>query len=86
MDLQVIMNSPGLWIASSFTVLAVVAQSFIFLREAIKEANKVGLSKKIRKRYAFCSDHFNWAVNFACDHPHVINCCSWSANHLDEIK
>lgn len=46
MDLQVIMNSPGLWIASSFTVLAVVAQSFIFLREAIKEANKVGLSKK----------------------------------------
>lgn len=45
-DLQVIMNSPGLWIASSFTVLAVVAQSAVFLKTAVKEADRIGLSKK----------------------------------------
>lgn len=45
MDLKIIMNSPGLWIASSFTVIAVVAQSFIFLKTAIKEAKRLGMPK-----------------------------------------
>lgn len=48
MELQDIMNSPGLWIASSFMVIAVVSQAIIFLRTALKEAQEIGLE---RERY-----------------------------------
>ena len=46
MNLQAIINSPGLWIASSFTVIAVVAQSIIFLRTALNEAKRLDMPKE----------------------------------------
>ena len=46
MELQQIMNSPGLWIASAFMVIAVVAQAIIFLRTALKEAKTIGLTRE----------------------------------------
>jgi len=45
MNLQSIINSPGLWIASSFTVIAVVLQSTIFLKTALKEAKLIKLPR-----------------------------------------
>ena len=47
MDFKTVVNSPGMWIACSFTVIMVVAQSLIFLREAFKEANRINLDKKL---------------------------------------
>lgn len=46
MELRSIINSPGLWIASSFMVIVVVAQSIIFMRAAFKEAKNVGLTRE----------------------------------------
>jgi hypothetical protein len=46
MDLNSIINSPGLWIASSFMVLAVLGQSILFFRAAWKESSAVGLTKE----------------------------------------
>lgn len=46
MELQEIMNSPGLWIASAFMVVAVVGQAIIFLRTSLKEAKTIGLSRE----------------------------------------
>lgn len=43
-----IMNSPGLWIASSLMVITVLTQAIVFLRTALKEAHKIGLE---RERY-----------------------------------
>lgn len=48
MDLQSIINSPGLWIASSFMVIAVLVQSIIFFKAAWNEAPKVGITKEQR--------------------------------------
>ena len=46
MDLQEIMNSPGLWIASSIMVIAVVGQAIFFLRASLKEAKLIGLQRE----------------------------------------
>ena len=43
MDLKSIMNSPGMWIASSFMVLAVVGQAIVFLWAAFSEAKKLDM-------------------------------------------
>lgn len=48
MDLQQIINSNGMWIASSFMVILVVAQSIIFFYEAYKESKKIGISHEQR--------------------------------------
>jgi hypothetical protein len=48
MELQDIINSPGLWVASSIMVIAVLAQGVIFLRAGLKEAKKIGME---RERY-----------------------------------
>lgn len=45
MELKNIMNSPGLWIASSFTVIAIVIQSLVFLRAALKEAKRLEIPR-----------------------------------------
>lgn len=46
MELQELMNSPGLWIASAIMVIAVVGQAIIFLRTALKEAQTIGLTRE----------------------------------------
>ncbi|CAB1246997.1 DUF5058 family protein [Clostridium sp. WLY-B-L2] len=45
MNLKYIMDSPGLWIASCFTVIAVAVQSVIFLKAALKEAKRIKIPK-----------------------------------------
>lgn len=47
-NLEQIINSPGLWIASSLMVITVVVQAIIFLRTSLKEARNIGLE---RERY-----------------------------------
>jgi len=46
MDLNSIANSPGLWIASSVMVIVVLLQSVIYLREALRQAKVLDISKK----------------------------------------
>jgi hypothetical protein len=48
MEFQELINSPGLWLASSIMVIAVVIQAYVFLRAALAEARKVGMA---RERY-----------------------------------
>ena len=45
MNLQTVMNSPGMWIASSAMVLVVLIQSMLFLREGFKAADKLGMPR-----------------------------------------
>ena len=45
MDFQEMINSPGLWIASSIMVIASVVQAFVFLRASLKEANHLGIER-----------------------------------------
>lgn len=46
MDLKTIMNSPGLWMASSIMVIVVFVQSALFLREALKTADKLNIPRE----------------------------------------
>ncbi len=46
MDLKTIMNSPGMWVASSIMVIAVLVQSAIYLREALKTADKLNIPRE----------------------------------------
>lgn len=46
MDLKSVMNSPGMWIACSFMVIMVIAQSVIFMREAFRAADKMDMPRK----------------------------------------
>ncbi|GHU04384.1 hypothetical protein FACS1894205_2520 [Alphaproteobacteria bacterium] len=48
MEFKDLINSPGLWIASSFMIIAIVVQSIVFLRASMREADRIGLE---RKRY-----------------------------------
>ncbi|HWR30579.1 MAG TPA: DUF5058 family protein, partial [Negativicutes bacterium] len=45
MNLQSVMNSPGMWIASSVMVIVVVVQSMLFMREGFKAADKLGMPR-----------------------------------------
>lgn len=45
MNLQSVMNSPGMWIASSVMVIVVLVQSALFMREGFKAANKLGMPR-----------------------------------------
>ena len=38
MDFQAMINSPGLWIASSVMVIATMVQALVFFRTSLKEA------------------------------------------------
>lgn len=46
MELKSIMNSPGLWVASSFTVMVVLIQSILFFRAGIKEAKRLEMPRE----------------------------------------
>ncbi len=46
MNLQSVMNSPGMWVASSIMVLVVLVQSALFLREGFKAAGKLGMPRE----------------------------------------
>ena len=48
MNYQSIINSPGLWIVSSFLVIISVSQAVVFLRAALKEAASLGVDKEKR--------------------------------------
>jgi hypothetical protein len=45
MNLQTVMNSPGMWLASSVMVIVVVVQSALFLREGFRAADKLGMER-----------------------------------------
>ena len=45
MNLQTVMNSPGMWLASSVMVIVVVIQSALFLREGFRAADKLGMER-----------------------------------------
>ncbi len=49
MNFNEIINSPGLWIVSSLIVIISVSQAIVFMRAAIKEADKVGIDPAKRK-------------------------------------
>lgn len=45
MNLQSIINSPGMWLVSSVMVIAVVAQSLLYMREAFKAADEQNIPR-----------------------------------------
>ncbi|KMO85534.1 membrane protein [Megasphaera cerevisiae DSM 20462] len=46
MDLQSVINSPGLWVASSIMVIIVLLQSIIYLKTAFTQAERLNMSRK----------------------------------------
>lgn len=48
MEYSEIINNPMLWILSSFMVIASVSQAIIFLRNSLKEADRLGIEKARR--------------------------------------
>jgi len=46
MDVNELMNSPGLWIMSSFVVIIIVTLSIYYFKIAIKRAKEIGISKE----------------------------------------
>ncbi len=45
-ELSQVMNSPGLWIASAFTVIASVGMALIFFKLGTAEAKRIGMPKE----------------------------------------
>lgn len=43
MDLKEVLNSPGMWLASSIMIITVVTQCVLFLRMALKEAKRLNM-------------------------------------------
>ncbi|WP_371377297.1 DUF5058 family protein [Sporomusa aerivorans] len=46
MDLKTIINSPGMWLASSIIVIVILIQSLVYLREAFKTAEKLNMPRE----------------------------------------
>ena len=45
MELEKIMNSPGMWFMSSIVIIIILSLSFFYFRIGIKRANEIGISK-----------------------------------------
>ncbi|HBF7699401.1 TPA: DUF5058 family protein [Clostridioides difficile] len=45
MKFQEMINSPGLWIVSSFLVIISVVQAIVFMKSALKEASNLGIER-----------------------------------------
>ncbi len=45
MSLEQVMNSPMLWVMSSFMVIVILVQSIVFIRQAFKSAEKMGIPR-----------------------------------------
>ncbi len=48
MDINAIINSPMLWVLSGLMVFASVSQAVVFLRNSLKEADRLGIDKSRR--------------------------------------
>lgn len=48
MELKEVINSPGLWIASSIMIIVILAQSVIYLVSAWREGERIGIPKEKR--------------------------------------
>jgi hypothetical protein len=46
MDLKSIINSPGMWVASSFMVVVVIGQAILFLWAAFSEAKRINIPRE----------------------------------------
>ncbi|WP_236879409.1 DUF5058 family protein [Clostridioides difficile] len=46
MKFQDMINSPGLWLVSSFLVIISVVHAIVFMKEALKEASNLGIERK----------------------------------------
>ena len=46
MELQKVMNSPGLWIASSFMVIFIVILGIVYFKMGLKRAKELGIEKE----------------------------------------
>ncbi|WP_312202390.1 DUF5058 family protein [Anaerospora hongkongensis] len=46
MDLKTVINSPGMWFASSIIIIVILLQSLIYLREAFKAADKLNMPRE----------------------------------------
>lgn len=44
-ELSSVINSPGMWIASSVMIIVIVFQSVLFMRSALKEADRISFPK-----------------------------------------
>ena len=45
MELQEVINSPGMWAASSIMIMVILMQSVIYLRASWKEGKRIGISR-----------------------------------------
>ena len=45
MDFKAIINSPGMWVASSIMIIVIIVESAVFLKAGIAEANRMGIPK-----------------------------------------
>ena len=48
MEFNQIINSPGIWIISSFLVIISVSQAIVFMRAALREAEHLGIDREKR--------------------------------------
>ena len=46
MELKDIMNSPMLWVVSSIMIIVIVTESLVFMRQAFKSAEKMGIPRE----------------------------------------
>ena len=45
MEFKEIINSPGMWIASSIMIITIIVESVVFLKAGIDEAKRMGIPK-----------------------------------------
>ena len=46
MDLKAVMNSPGMWLASSLMVIVIIVQSVLFFRKALQAAKELNIPQE----------------------------------------
>ena len=46
MEFKEIINSPGMWIASSIMIITIIVESAVFLKAGIDEAKRMGIPKE----------------------------------------
>lgn len=84
MKFQEMINSPGLWIVSSFLVIISVVQAIVFMKEALKEASNLGIERKGIKAAIRSASVTAIGPSLSCYYIIITGSCDWRSYDLDE--
>lgn len=87
MDVKEFMNSPMMWIMSSFMIINILIMAAVFMHQAFKAAEEMGMEKnRVYSRSPFIYDYRYRPLLCTSHRPHCFNGNYWRAYSMDAYE